>query len=42
MPIEKKNIDFDTVNKLFYNFHSEFETIVMDMVSDMIDPKTLD
>ena len=42
MPTEKKNIDLDTVNKLFYDFHSEFEAIVMDMVAGKIDKRTLD
>lgn len=30
------------VSKLFYSFHSEFEAIVMDMLGDKIDRKTLD
>ena len=42
MPTEKKNIDLDTVNMLFYDFHSEFEAIVMDMLGDKIDKRTLD
>ena len=34
--------DFKAVNELFYSFHSEFEAIVMDMVGDRIDQRTLD
>ena len=30
------------VSELFYSFHSEFEAIVMDMLGDKIDRKTLD
>ena len=32
----------ETVNALFYSFHSEFEAIVMDMLGERIDRKTLD
>ena len=32
----------DKVNDLFYSFHSEFEAIVMDILGDRIDKKTLD
>ena len=42
MPIEKKNINFDMVDKLFYDYHSECEAIIMDMISDKIDRKLLD
>ena len=42
MPTEKKNIGFDMVDKLFYDYHSECETIIMDMISDKIDKKLLD
>lgn len=42
MLIEKKNIDFDTVNRLFYDYHSEVESIIMDMIADKIDRKLLD
>ena len=31
-----------SVNDLFYSFHSEVEAIVMDMLGDRIDRKTLD
>ena len=34
--------DLNAVNELFYSFHSEFEAIVMDMVGDKIDQRTLD
>ena len=34
--------DVITVTNLFYSFHSEFEAIVMDMLGDRIDKKTLD
>ena len=34
--------DFNAVNELFYSFHSEFEAIVMDMLGEKIDRKTLD
>lgn len=34
--------DFTAINDLFYSFHSEFEAIVMDMLGDRIDRKTLD
>ena len=42
MPTEKKNINFDMLDKLFYDYHSECESIIMDMVADKIDRKTLD
>ena len=42
MPTEKKNIDIDIVNSLFYDYHSEFEAIIMDMITDKIDKKLLD
>ncbi len=42
MPIEKKNINFDMVDKLFYDYHSEFEAIIMDMIADKIDSNLLD
>ena len=42
MPTEKKNINFDTINRLFYDYHSEVESIIMDMIGDRIDRKTLD
>ena len=34
--------DIKAVNKLFYDYHSEVESIIMDMVSDKIDKNTLD
>lgn len=37
MAIEKKNISFDMVDKLFYDYHSECEAIIMDMITDKID-----
>ena len=42
MPTEKKNIGFDMVDKLFYDYHSEVESIVMDMLFDKIDKELLD
>ena len=42
MPIEKKNINFDMVDKLFYDYHSECEAIIMDMISDKIGCDLLD
>ena len=42
LPTEKKNINFDMLDKLFYDYHSECESIIMDMVADKIDRKTLD
>ena len=42
MLIEKKNIDIDIVNSLFYDYHSECEAIIMDMIADKIDRKLLD
>lgn len=35
-------LDFKAINSLFYDYHSEVEAIVMDMVADKIDRKTLD
>ena len=38
----EKSVDVEkAVNDLFYSFHSEFEAIVMDMLGDRIDRKTL-
>ena len=34
--------DIKAVNKLFYDYHSEIEAIIMDMVADKIDRKKLD
>ena len=34
--------DIKAVNKLFYDYHSEVESIIMDMVADKIGRKTLD
>ena len=34
--------DIKAVNKLFYDYHSECEAIIMDMVADKIDKNTLD
>ena len=34
--------DIKAVNKLFYDYHSEVESIIMDMIDDKIDKKTLD
>lgn len=34
--------DCKAVNDLFYSFHSEFEAIVMDMIGEKIDKRTLD
>ena len=42
MPTEKKNINFDMLDKLFYDYHSECEAIIMDMIADKIDRKLLD
>jgi len=42
MPTEKKNINFDTINRLFYDYHSEVESIIIDMITDKIDKKLLD
>ena len=42
MPTEKKNINFDMVDKLFYDYHSEVESIIIDMITDKIDKKLLD
>ena len=37
-----RDLDIKAVDSLFYSFHSEFEAIVMDMVADKIDRKTLE
>ena len=42
MLIEKKNIDIDIVNSLFYDYHSEVESIIMDMIADKIGCDLLD
>ena len=42
MPTEKKNINFDTINRLFYDYHSEVESIIMDMIADKIGCDLLD
>lgn len=34
--------DFKAINDLFSGFHGEFEAIVMDMLGDKTDRKTLD
>lgn len=34
--------DYKAVNDLFYSFHSEFEAIVMDMIGEKIDKRTVD
>lgn len=34
--------DYKAVNDLFYSFHGEFEAIVMDMVDDKFNKRTLD
>jgi len=34
--------DFKAINSLFYDYHSECESIIMDMIADKIDWKTLD
>lgn len=34
--------EYKALAELFYSFHSEFEAIVMDMVGDKIDERTLD
>lgn len=34
--------DYKAVNDLFYSFHSEFEAIVMDMIGEKVDKRTLD
>ncbi|MBR1664080.1 MAG: hypothetical protein IJ696_07125 [Ruminococcus sp.] len=33
---------YKATEELFYSFHSELEAIVMDMVGDLIDKRTLD
>ena len=42
MPTEKKNINFDTINRMFYDYHSEVESIIMDMIADKIGCDLLD
>jgi hypothetical protein len=42
MPTEKKNINFDTINRLFYDYHSEVESLIMDMIADKIGCDLLD
>ena len=39
---EQSEAAWKSINDLFYSFHSEFEAIVMDMLGDRIDRKTLD
>ena len=34
--------DFKAINSLVYDYHSECESIIMDMIADKIDWKTLD
>ena len=34
--------DIKAIDSLFYDYHSECEAIIMDMVADRIDRKTLD
>ena len=34
--------DIKEIDSLFYGYHSEVESIIMDMVTDKIDKKTLD
>ncbi len=34
--------DIKAIDSLFYDYHSEVESIIMDMVADKIDKKTLD
>lgn len=34
--------NFKAINSLFYDYHSECESIIMDMIADKIDWKTLD
>ena len=34
--------DIKAIDTLFYQYHSECEVIIMDMVADRIDRKTLD
>lgn len=34
--------DIKATDSLFYDYHSECESIIMDMVADKIDKKTLD
>ena len=34
--------DIKAIDSLFYCYHSEVESIIMDMVADKIDRKTLD
>lgn len=37
-----RDLDIKAVDSLFYSYHSEVESIIMDMVADKIDRKTLD
>ena len=34
--------DIKAIDSLFYDYHSECESIIMDMIADKIDRKTLD
>ena len=34
--------DIKAIDSLFYGYHSEVESIIMDMIADKIDKKTLD
>lgn len=34
--------DIKAINSLFYEYHSECESVIMDMIADKIDKKTLD
>ncbi len=34
--------DIKAIDSLFYDYHSECESIIMDLVADKIDKKTLD
>jgi hypothetical protein len=34
--------DIKAINRMFYDYHSECESIIMDMFADKIDRKTLD
>ncbi len=35
-------LDIKAIDSLFYDYHSECESIIMDMIADKIDRKTLD
>lgn len=37
-----RDLDIKAVDSLFYSYHSEVESIIMDMIADKIDKKTLD